>query len=100
MENSGSNVENSIRHGIAPKKRGGCIEIGARRENGTLRLFVSNNGLGISPEMKLSEGLGLTNTRERLRHLYGDAFEFSLDLSLDGGIIVRIEIPFLIFAVF
>jgi signal transduction histidine kinase len=87
-------VENSIRHGIAPKKRGGSIEIGARRENGTLRLFVSDNGLGISPEMKLNEGLGLTNTRERLRHLYGEAFEFLLDPSPDGGVTVSIEIPF------
>ncbi|HLM62388.1 MAG TPA: histidine kinase [Pyrinomonadaceae bacterium] len=87
-------VENSIRHGIAPKKGGGCIEIGARRENGTLRLFVSDNGTGISPETKLSEGLGLTNTRERLRHLYGEAFEFSLDLPPDGGLTVRLGIPF------
>jgi len=87
-------VENSIRHGIAQKKRGGCIEIGARRENGTLRLFVSDNGLGISPEMKLSEGLGLTNTRERLRYLYGNAFDFSLNPSPDGGLTVCLGIPF------
>jgi signal transduction histidine kinase len=87
-------VENSIRHGIAPKKDGGCLEIGARRENGTLRLFVSDNGTGISPEMKLREGLGLTNTRERLRHLYGDAFEFSLEPSPGGGSSACLKIPF------
>ena len=87
-------VENSIRHGIAPKKGGGCLEIGARRENGMLRLFVSDNGTGISPEMNLREGLGLTNTRERLRHLYGDAFEFSLEPSPGGGLSACLKIPF------
>jgi signal transduction histidine kinase len=87
-------VENSIRHGIASKKHGGCIEINASRDNEMLQLFVSDTGIGISPEIKLSEGLGLTNTRERLRHLYGDAFEFSLNQSPGGGLTVCMRIPF------
>ena len=42
------------------------------------------------------DGLGLSNTRARLRHLYGDAHEFELGAPAGGrgGLAVSLLIPF------
>ena len=41
-------VENSVRHGVAPRPEGGCIKIKAWRDNSLLRLEVEDDGPGIS----------------------------------------------------
>src|SRR5882672_7930082 len=56
-------VENAIRHGIEPRAKPGRIELRARCENGQLKLEVRDNGVGLSPDRKLEEGVGLSNTR-------------------------------------
>jgi two-component system LytT family sensor kinase len=89
-------VENAIRHGIAPKVGGGSLEISARRDGDQLRLVVRDNGSGLS-EAKLSafnKGVGLTNTRSRLQHLYGESHRFEFSEPLAGGLAVTIVIPF------
>jgi LytS/YehU family sensor histidine kinase len=63
-------VENAVRHSIAPRSAGGRIEIRARREGNNLVIDVTDDGGGAVP---LCEGVGLTNTRARLRQLYGEA---------------------------
>lgn len=88
-------VENSIKHGIAPIERGGLIEITARRHNGTLNLLMSDNGKGFRSEQSNdSEGIGLNNTRARLKNLYGTAHKFQITSPPNGGFTVEIEIPF------
>lgn len=89
-------VENSIRHGIAPKESGGCIEINSRRIGETLEIYVRDNGLGISSNKTNTsgDGIGLTNTRARLRHLYGEAHEFELSEPADGGVMINMTIHF------
>lgn len=90
-------VENSIRHGIAPMENGGRVEITAARQNGSLYLSVRDDGAGLSSENGTSppgEGLGIANTRARLRHLYGDAQNFRLSEPPDGGTVVNLTIPF------
>jgi two-component system, LytTR family, sensor kinase len=64
-------VENAIRHGIAKRTEAGRIEIAARRAGDRLVLTVSDDGPG--PNGAGNGGVGLSNTRERLRRLYGDA---------------------------
>lgn len=85
-------AENSIKHGLAPLEEGGRIEISAVRRNGTLQLEMSDNGKGIGE--KKSEGIGLSNTRARLRHLYGDRHKLKFVAPPNGGLSVKIEIPF------
>jgi signal transduction histidine kinase len=85
-------VENAIRHGIAPHAAGGRVAIGARRVNGTLHLHVTDNGRGLPQNLR--EGVGLTNTRARLRHLYGDAHRLDLHDAPGGGVALELEIPF------
>lgn len=92
-------VENAIKHGIAQRTvPGGCIEIGAHRKNDTLCLRVKDNGPGLTLDDKngrlFREGLGLSNTRARLRQLYGSAYCLELVNAADGGLVVLLEIPF------
>ncbi len=92
-------VENAIKHGIAPRSSGGRIDINAVRSNGHLQISVDDDGLGVpfGDLQNLPEGVGLTNTRRRLRHLYGDRHEFDLTARDKGGVGVRLEIPFRVY---
>jgi two-component system, LytTR family, sensor kinase len=88
-------VENSIRHGIANLENGGQIEISAQRQNGTLLLEVRDNGAGFAEKNGfVYEGIGLPNTRARLKHLYGEAHKFSFENLPEGGVSVGLGIPF------
>ncbi len=87
-------VENAIRHGVEPRAKPGHIELRALRSDGTLVLEVSDNGPGIPPSQPIIEGVGLSNTRTRLKTLYGDAHSFELRQPPEGGLLVRLSIPF------
>ena len=87
-------VENAIRHGIERRSRPGCIELKAERQNGTLALTVSDDGAGLGPTEQIKEGVGLSNTRSRLRELYGAAHRFELVRGETGGVRVEVSIPF------
>jgi LytS/YehU family sensor histidine kinase len=87
-------VENALRHGIEPHARPGRIEIEARTApDGLLLLLIRDNGAGQPPGGFTREGIGLANTRERLRELYGDRHLFELANHLAGGLEVRLSIP-------
>src|SRR5256886_9309459 len=87
-------VENAIRHGIEPRSQGGRIELRCRCDNGRLLLVVRDNGVGLSPNGKLEEGVGLSNTRARLEQLYGEQHSFAFSEAPGGGLTVRLELPF------
>ena len=87
-------VENAIRHGIEPRARPGRIELRAQRQNGTLALEVKDNGTGLPEGKAIDEGVGLSNTRARLRGLYGEAHQFDLVPVEGGGLLVQVTIPF------
>lgn len=87
-------VENAIRHGIEPRARPGCIELKAQRQNGMLALVVSDNGAGLGKNGTIKEGVGLSNTRARLRELYGPAHGFELIRGQEGGVCVKLSFPF------
>jgi hypothetical protein len=88
-------VENAIKHGLAPRSEGGKIEIGAERSNGHLQITVSDDGIGVpfNDVENLPEGVGLSNTRKRLRHLYGERHKFDLTTE-KSGLCVNLTIPF------
>ncbi|HEX8684839.1 MAG TPA: histidine kinase, partial [Pyrinomonadaceae bacterium] len=90
-------VENALRHGIAQTRGPGRVEISAKREHGSLRIRVWDNGPGLKaitrPDDGLREGLGLSNTRARLEQLYGASHRFELENAPQGGLLVTLEIP-------
>jgi two-component system, LytTR family, sensor kinase len=85
-------VENAIRHGIQPRPGAGRVGLRARCEEGMLRVEIEDNGRGIAIDAE--EGVGLSNTRARLRHLYGEQHEFEISAATGGGACVRLGIPF------
>lgn len=87
-------VENAIQHGLAPLEEGGRITIYAARENEKLLLQVNDNGLGLVSENGNNGGIGLTNTRARLENLYNGEHKFSIYEPPNGGVTIKIEIPF------
>lgn len=89
-------VENALRHGIGPKIGGGRIDVCARHEGGNLWLEVRDNGVGLPHDQMVAfhTGVGLTNTRERLEHLYGDRHRFECRTPTGGGLAITIVIPF------
>jgi len=86
-------VENAIRHGIEPRARPGLIELQAHRRDAALDLVVSDNGSGLR-NGAVKEGVGLSNTRARLRELYGSEHRFELLRGPEGGVRVELSIPF------
>ena len=87
-------VENAIKHGISPRPQGGNIEVHARRLDGRLHVEIIDDGLGMREQEGAQGGVGLINTRERLKHLYNDAHTFKLDSLPGKGVTIRISVPF------
>ncbi|MDX2121047.1 MAG: histidine kinase [Gemmatimonadota bacterium] len=88
-------VENAIRHGTSVRTGRGRIEIRASQRDDRLVLEVRDGGPGFPPAALVREGLGLRNTRERLRQLYGMEQSFVLGNRTEGGAVVTISLPFL-----
>jgi two-component sensor histidine kinase len=89
-------VENAVKHGIGPRSAPGTVQVSAARERGELRLEVRDDGLGVPAGFAWEgrAGVGLANTRARLRQLYGDRHRFALEGAPGGGVVVSISIPF------
>jgi two-component system LytT family sensor kinase len=85
-------VENAIHHGVSVRTGSGQIRVTTQSENGKLRISIQDDGPGTSQEIR--EGIGLSNTRERLQRLYGKEFRLEMENLSRGGFIVKIEIPF------
>jgi len=87
-------VENAIRHGVAPRPEPGRIAIAASRDNGNLRLAVTDDGPGLKAIDPARTGIGLANTRARLEKLYGDDQRLEFSNGPERGLRVAITIPF------
>lgn len=86
-------VENAIRHAIAPRQAPGCVRVSARSQAGRLVLEVADDGDG-AHAAAAGRGIGLDNTRDRLRVLYGADHRFDVRRGADGGVSARLEVPF------
>lgn len=95
-------VENAVRHAIELRETAGQIELRSLRENGSLILSVSDNGPGLDlvagnrldGNDDTRNGVGLGNTRERLRTLYGERQRLQLNTNELGGMTATLSIPF------
>jgi hypothetical protein len=87
-------VENAVRHGVAALRRGGTVEIGARRAGERLHAWVEDDGAGMHAATPSRRGIGIAGTRERLRHLYGAGHVFEVGDRPGGGVRAWIDLPF------
>ena len=77
---------------VAKHAKARQVEVRLTRSNGTVCLWVSDDGVGFdSSRRESSGGLGLINMRERVRQLNG-TFEF--DSGPGRGTTVKAEVPF------
>lgn len=84
-------VENAIKHGIAKRAKGGTLHITAARAGDTLTLSVANDGPALAAELR--DGVGLSNTRQRLQALYGDRQSLAL-LDTAQGVQAMLILPY------
>jgi hypothetical protein len=70
-------IENAFKYGVNPEEDS-PIEIHLSIQENRLRLFVANNKVQVS-QLEASTGIGLANTRERLRLIYPDTHQLSID---------------------
>jgi len=89
-------VENAIRHSVAQQTTPVCVTIQAARDDGHLRLQVSDDGRGLPAgwHWEAHAGLGLTNTKQRLEQLYPGAHRLIVSNGEGGGVTVEIVMPF------
>ena len=93
-------AENAIKYAIAPSESGGTIRVSAQLKDSRLVLSVEDSGserLGVSSDtLELFEpgaGIGLRNTRERLKNLFSNDFELQVTDSPLGGLCFSVAIP-------
>jgi two-component system LytT family sensor kinase len=95
-------VENSIKHGLAPKIEGGTIYLRSRMHAGMLTVEVEDDGVGMGAAHMLEppsgvggSGIGMANIAERLKVLYGDSAKMVIDSGSVGGTLIRLHLPVL-----
>ncbi|HTA22078.1 MAG TPA: ATP-binding protein [Terriglobales bacterium] len=86
-------VENAVRHGVSKSSAPVRIELKSNLRNSLLEIQVCDDGPGISEESS-GNGVGLSNTRARLRQLYGERQSLSLDGRAGGGTIATVVLPY------
>jgi sensor histidine kinase YesM len=87
-------VENAVRHGIAPRSRGGTIRIDVRIEGERLLLVVEDDGMGADPaEAEDANGLGLRTVRQRLNARYDGLSCLAVRTSPGDGFRVDVSLP-------
>lgn len=84
-------VENAIRHGLAKRSDAGLIELKAQENSGSLQLSVQDDGPGYRPTS--NRGVGIANTRARLKTLFGDAGELEMLNVESGGTMAKLCLP-------
>jgi LytS/YehU family sensor histidine kinase len=90
-------VENSIKYAVARSESGGSIRLMARVFADELLIELSDDGPGVpnlEQVLASAQGVGLNNTRERLRVLYGDNHSCKFTNLEPHGLRVSIRIPY------
>lgn len=102
-------VENALYHGIKNKRKGGTINVRARRlGEAEVLLEVEDDGIGFTPEklaqlraelnddsgeIKSESGFGIGNVNNRIRLYYGNPYGVSIRSEYKRGTCVTLVIP-------
>lgn len=89
-------VENSIKYAISQSVHGGSIAVAAQVFGGELLLSVADDGPGLdlrNGKAPKGGGVGINNSRERLREVYGDDQSMRLTSTEPHGLTINIRLP-------
>jgi signal transduction histidine kinase len=86
-------VENAFHHGISKRTTDGRLRIESERRDGMIRLLVADNGPGSGGRAGNGTGIGLKNSRARLRRLYGEMAALNI-VDSEAGFTVEAIFPF------
>ncbi len=88
-------VENAVKYAIEPYSQKGTIQIDIEKKNSNLFISISDNGPKPFQSIDFDNGIGLQNTRERLKQLFGERQHFQVKPNQNQGTAVSFDIPFL-----
>lgn len=83
-------IENALVHGITTAREGGWIEIEARQQQMQLLVTIRNSVGGASQP---GSGVGIANTRARLKYLYGTDANFDFEVLGGNVAVARLVVP-------
>ena len=86
-------VENAVKHGVTKRRGGGIVTISTCREDGAVRITVSDNGVGFDPDNYMNDGkphVGIRNVRDRLCSMMGGSLSIT---SSKNGTVAVVIIP-------
>jgi hypothetical protein len=91
-------AENAVVHSVAAETEQIRVDVSIRRGRRGLEMTVRNSAAEPRPEANRSDvrlGVGLGNTRERLKTLFEDDYELELIHAEDSSVVARIRIPYI-----
>jgi len=87
-------VENGIKHGISNLKKGGKIQLRTFVEDGIMHIHIRNTGQYLNGKNTGSiRGLGIKNTKQRLKLIYGNAAHFKIFNENSQTVLTIVKIP-------
>lgn len=93
-------IENAIKYAIAPMENGGTISLNVEKKDDRLSITMCDNGPGLNETGEKpiydekSSGVGLANTKNRLKELYPSDHNIDIKNREEGGVKISIDIPF------
>ncbi len=99
-------IENSIYHGVKPKKGKGLIKIRGFTQDKHVIIEISDNGAGMTQEdvkkindnmskeyVRHSHHIGLRNVNQRIKLVFGEEFGITVQSAVNKGSVVKIVLP-------
>jgi hypothetical protein len=86
-------AENAVVHSVAAETEQIRVDVRIYRSRNGLEMTVRNSAARQRPDARL--GVGLGNTRERLKTLFEEDYELELIHSDDGSVVARVRIPYI-----
>ena len=88
-------VETAVRHGISAADGNCRLTLTVRAPGDRVTIEVRDAGPGLAGDVTPARtGVGLSNTEQRLKYLFGDDYSFALRPVASGGLVVSLELPF------
>ncbi len=92
-------VENAVNHGLEPRPGGGTVSVTAQRDNGSVLLRITDDGLGFDTKTVKPRGggemtgIGIVNVRERLSLFFGTKYEHQVISAPGEGTTIIFRLP-------